>query len=93
MIDPIQINLTQHVFKTLNTREKPDIDKWIDSDVIDAFAYAHIDEWENVSYIPASSTYFMIGDHVSAGLNICEKTNNSIYETEKPFGNVASFLT
>ena len=30
----------------------------------------------------------MIGDHASEDLDIYEKTDNSIYVTQKPFGNV-----
>ena len=86
MIEPAEIKLYQAQFKSLPiASQKKEIDKWIDVDVIDAFALAHIDKWDNVSYIPTSSTTFMIGDYHPKDFVVFGKTKNSIECFDKPF--------
>lgn len=57
---------------------KDNTDKWIDGQVIDAFAHAQLDKCTTVSYIPTTSTIFMIGDKYDQDIGISEESDNSI---------------
>lgn len=57
--------------------------RWIDGEVIDAFAAANIDNWIDVTYIPTGDTAIVIGRN--SGNRFIE--NRMISKTTKPIGN------